>query len=316
MDYAQVLEFSFAWLKDRPLVKYAALYWAAIFGFFLLLGLTAYLLFMPLVSRLLAGDLLSLLELFLAPGWFITAFILFVVIAAFLYLLLILATLYIEALVLVRALRAAELPVAPFSLTRFVYLAFLYIVTFLAAFFSWFNKIFLSILASAAVLFVLSIVFIAARANLMGFFFLALSFLLFIVYCVVLIYNSLRLSQATAIFLTKGTGIVEAIKESWSLTQGRVLSIFLASLLVGVVGYIVVVLATLLVALVIAIPVFFALPMDPLARYNVAFTIGQVIAGFLVNPLWIFISMFSAAAIYKNLLVDSGQLAAQKPKKE
>jgi len=60
-----------------------------------------------------------------------------------------------------------------------------------------------------------------------------------IIYFVVVIYNGYRLSMSIPLFMNKNGGIHQTLRESWNMTKGNVLSIFLAYLVFGVVAGIV-----------------------------------------------------------------------------
>ena len=98
MDYGRVLEFSFAWLREKDSLKYAAMYWTASFSFLLSLALVAYVLFHEAIASALAGDVATLAALLFEPEQFMAAILIFALVAALLYILLLLAMLYIGAL--------------------------------------------------------------------------------------------------------------------------------------------------------------------------------------------------------------------------
>jgi hypothetical protein len=305
MDYGQVLEFSFNWFKERESLKYIALYWLAVFVNLAIFAGLVFLFFGDIIAKLLAGDYLPAVALVMDYTALFARVIPLVLILIPITIVFWLVFLYISALMSLFALHKAGLPAAPFSFYKLLRLIALGIVSFFVAFLSLFNKIFLPILIAAIVCVVAALFSILSGGlggMMTGGVFLLLAVFIFLVYCIVLAYNSVRLSQCGVIFLSKEVSIMDAIKESWDLTNKRFWSIFLAGLLVGIIAGIAVGIASLLLAAIIAIPlmVVSALP------FEIAFSIiGQQIASFVVAPFSMLIGSFCGAAIYKNLLADT-----------
>jgi hypothetical protein len=61
---------------------------------------------------------------------------------------------------------------------------------------------------------------------LFGILLLLLSFLGFLAYLIVAMYNSLRLSLSSIIFIEKEKKILDCLKESWDLTKGKIINSF------------------------------------------------------------------------------------------
>ncbi len=319
MDYGQVLEFSFSWFKERESLKYIALYWLAVFVYLAILAGLVFLFFGDIIAYLLAGNYLAIFALGANLQALIARVIYFVAVLIPVLVVFWLVFLYIGALIALFALRKAGLPAAPFSFYKLLRLIVVGIVSFLIAFFSWYNKIFLPILIAAVVCAVAALFSILSGNFMTASVFLVLALIIFLVYYIVLVYNSLRLSQCGVIFLSKEIPIMDAIKESWDLTYKRFWSIFLAGFLVGIIAGIVVGIALLVLAAIIAIPIMFVLPseFDIALKFDIAFnTIGQNIASFVVAPFLMLIGSFGGAAIYKNLLADAGIKESGKKAKE
>ncbi|MCX6802433.1 MAG: hypothetical protein NT067_04975 [Candidatus Diapherotrites archaeon] len=331
VDIGNVIGFSFSWYKSREFLKYALFYWAL----FLVLGAAVLALFLAFfgsyVSAFMAdpGALLQSIAADLASGAFLGKILAFFAVAFVLFILFWFATIYINALMTLFALRTKGFSHAQFHFSKVFGLIGLSIVVMLAAlFYSFDEKIRKWQWLSLAGL-VVSIVLLALSGISLAFLGLGLLLLVvcFLAYIYFAIVNSLRMASGSVIFLQAEKGIMASLKESFGLTKGHLIEIFVCNLAVGV---IVAVVTSLIVAVLgiiiglilmpfmpqVALPASLqsALATEGILANNLALVLGQYlgqqIASFLIMPFSLLATAFVAVGIYSELLKDKNAQAA------
>ncbi|MCR4335199.1 MAG: hypothetical protein NUV57_01535 [archaeon] len=138
----------------------------------------------------------------------------------------------------IRALQVVGFETAPFNFVKFLKaLIFLSLYTSFAVITSWFHE-------KWRIYFIA--IFILGLFGLLGGFLFSpllflslLALLMFCPYILVMIYNSIRLSMGNSIYLQKNQGVIDSVKESWVLTEGKAVEIFAANVIVGIVIFII-----------------------------------------------------------------------------
>jgi len=125
-------------------------------------------------------------------------------------------------------------------------------------------------------------------------------------YMVLVVYNGVRLSMSFPIYLEGEMGKTEAIHRSWKLTEGKVLSIFVTGLLIGIVWAIV---------LGVVGGVF------QIFRFLPGGIFIFLIASFILGPFDKFTGSFTSVGIYHALRTEGrqkvarGRMVGKKPRK-
>jgi len=137
---------------------------------------------------------------------------------------------YYNMLPIFSALRAKGLETVPWTWRKFVGYLALWIAVFVADMFSLLNKKWIPLVVVFYLLIMLSFIFPILWL---------LTILVGVPYIFLVIYNTFRLSVAIPIYLSKGLGITDSLKNSWDLTQGNVLAILAFSFCINLVWAIV-----------------------------------------------------------------------------
>ena len=90
--------------------------------------------------------------------------------------------------------------------------------------------------------------------------FLLLIVFVFIAYFVAIFYCSIRIFCNTPVFLSKGTGVLDSIKTSLSLTKGRVIDIFIAMFIGGIVSILLFAIASAILTLIFSFAIAPSVP--------------------------------------------------------
>lgn len=231
-----VLNYGFAWFNDRESLKYILMNFAIQFIASLilislalgLLGLNALLLFLG--KEMPASSYLQLM----LPD-FISRVVLFFLILIPIIIISSLALFYVQALMMLFALRKKNIVPAQFNLFKFLKLVALVIITPIAAMFYSFDKTirlvqWLSLFGS-----ILSLLLMIILRSI-AFFILPILIIFFIIYIIAVIYNLLTFFVSEPVFLHKDIGIIEALKTSFNLTHSNMLNILLAALVLFIVN--------------------------------------------------------------------------------
>ena len=308
MKYEEVIKFAFSWIYSKETWRYALI----LFGICVLLTvlLVAFLflfgaMFFPALA---SGNPLSIASA--AVGMMATAILGVFAVA-------IIATVaftYFDGLIYQFGLREKALSTSGFGIGKAIMLIFLNIGTSFAAFFSVFNLKFLPILG-AVIFGFLMLFFTPYPLNIFGGLIFAFSSL---AYFVVILYNSYRLVLSQTIFLSKEIGIVDAIKESWQITHGKVLEIFLALFIVGIILTVIFyILSTIMQVLgyLMVLPFMFGIRStgaDAASAIIPFFLIFVIIFGILMLAMMLLsylVSAFAVVSVY-------GQIIGTKPEKK
>ncbi len=185
-------------------------------------------------------------------------------------------------------------PVA-YSFGKGVRLWVLGILVSLAALFSWYNKRFLIVLGVGILGIVLSA--FPPFGTMLGW---ALVILGFLVYILIIVYNSVRLAFAPQAFVYQNLGYGKAMELSWGLTQKRAGELVLASvvlaIVIGVAGWVGQVLLTAILTAAISFAV-------PSAFSSISSSIGEALAGLIVEPFVLVSWLFGFTRLFNDYLV-------------
>lgn len=299
-DSIAAVKFGFSWLGDSKVWYYVAvLFILQAIVFLAVAGYTKSL--FPSFYKSAAGPgAKTVADLLAFSGYssvqsLLLAFAKLVVVSVALYSLWWLLAEYVSAFVWARALGGKGLSVIALdfnSALRFVGLSVLSIVVM---FFNWFDKRLL------ALPFAIILLFIAGIFSLpFGALFILLAFVLLVLYFFVIIYNSMRFSQASPAFINERLSVWQALEVSWKLTDGRVLSILgrmIVSSLVVVVA----------LALVFIIPGVLVFALERLGYAGLA-VVSRSLFNSLSGALSTVALVFAYASIYCNVLEKAGLL--------
>ncbi len=223
LDFGEVFSFGFFdWVQKKGLLKY----FAAIFVFYIFYTYLSYYfmnaLFAPLEKMQMVNDLgfLNVL-LYLFMYLIISSVAVWIIFRAINYLL------------IAKALGTKKLGFVEFTAKRWLNFILLDILNCLAALFSVFKLKYLAIGVTGAGGFLLSIWLINTAfffenflIALVGLLVLLIALLVLLAYFVIIVYNFVRLSMSSVIFVEKEIGVMNAIKESWKITNGNARNIF------------------------------------------------------------------------------------------
>lgn len=219
-------------------------------------------------------------------------FVLFIIVAVVFYS-------AVSVLVMNRALELNGFGHKSFSFSKALKLIVLGIIVFFLQIFSFYSKI-LMVVVGLFFLSLLLLFFSIIFAQGLMIVFLALTVLVAIPYFVVIVYNGLRLSLSLPVFLDEDSGLFDATKKSWEMTQGNILMILFASIILAVIF-----MAVSLVVGIISTIFGLASP--------VAGNIIKILIDFLLNPVFLVINLFLPVAIYAQLKGIGGMSGMQKP---
>jgi len=238
-DIGSILKFSFlGWIKEKWVAKYviALFLLSSVAGYYAILGMKDS--FAPLIN---AGEGVSVeLMIGLFSSYFVSVMALSFVIG--------IITSVINYLLTAKALKMKKLGSVKISLVQWLRYLFSGIVVSFAALFSIYNLKMLWVAIAGVVLFIFSLVLFTVGSIMgglgslilililiIGLISLILSLILFVVYFVVVAYNSIRFSFTSIAIVQNGKGFGESLKASWDATNGKVLSVFLALLVVVII---------------------------------------------------------------------------------
>lgn len=231
MDVMKIFKFSYSWLFDSRSLKW--------YAFILVLPIVLVLAAVALgasgyfvTSRDGGAPVESLL------GWMIIPLVGIVMI----YLL---AVVYVSARIAMNALSSKNIPTEPFEFDRFLSYLWLCVLCALYAVFSWYDKRFSFVFVGGLALLVIAAAVPFALGNTPTaetikavFPVIALPFL--VIGAIVVAYNGIRLGFAIPIFLSKKfEKTSDALRESWDMTKGHVIEIFVTSLACGIIWVII-----------------------------------------------------------------------------
>jgi len=230
-----VLRYGFAWIEDRESLKYILLNLAVQIATGAAIILLLLMLFQPYLSLLFMGESTStaLLPFTLNLQELISRVILFFILLIPILIVSIIALNYVQALMVLFALRKKGITPAGFNFIKLIRLIIMGIAAALAALFYSFDKTF-RIIQWLSLFGVIASVLLIRLSPL----FILLALLFLLIYIVAVIYNFLRLFVTDQIFLHEELGIIETLKKSFEVTRNEVWNVFLAALVLMVVNYI------------------------------------------------------------------------------
>ncbi|MEM0360136.1 MAG: hypothetical protein QXK06_02235 [Candidatus Diapherotrites archaeon] len=325
VDIGNVITFSFAWHKNMKFLKYFFLLLLLHLAFWIVFVL-AFLAFFGEYLSLLFSNPDSLLQS-LALDWSSSAFlykIIFYILTVFVISLLFLVfEVYVHALIFLFAFQEKGFSTAPFGFNKVLGLIGLGIISFFAALFYSFDESLRKWhwLSLAGLFFSILLMLMLFFSPLLFVFGLLLFLPCFLFYLYFVLVNSLRMTASMAIFLQEEKGVVESLKESFNLTKGHLIEIFVCNLaiavIVGVVSSIFVfVFGSLLgfallpflppIQLPFNVPKNFVMTgLEPGGNtFNPSFFVGEQFASLLFSPFSFLIGAFAAIGIYSELLKD------------
>lgn len=296
MDYGRFVRNSFTlWVKDGQMHKYMLGYILLQLAFLGILVGTIYLFFWPLISRLStlfsgAGAMAGPQEFIEISKIFLSGLVPFVLVMVPLVIAAVLVSIYLSLLMTIRGLEQLGFSCAPFGFMKLLRAIILSLWVSIASIVSWYERKLMYVFIGVAFLWLLSFLFLFfIPAG--GVVLLVLSGIASFVYLFVIIYNSIRLSLSTTIFLHKEQSIAETSRESWELSKGKAAEIFLASLLA---------VAMLVVAsMVLGLSLVIMRLVVTLATGNLLIGLGLEYAiQILISPIWLAIGTYMFPAIY------------------
>ena len=324
-EIGDVAYFCFSWFHKKSFWKYIFYYWGLLLLGFIALGVLVFVFFGNIVSMVLSGDnmgLATLLSSEIVSGQLLTRLLLFAVVFVPLLVIFLLTATYIEALMTLFGLKTAKLKSEPLTFSKFFGLIGLIIAYFLSMLFYAFDKKLRQWQWFSLAGIALSLVLIVAGVKAIALSLLGLLILLiaFPVYLLVVVIASLRLYPIRAIYLSKETGIINCLKESFRLTKGKLFEIFLTSIVVQFFWAIASFFFVVLVGVFIGALLFpFAHSLDSgfvsrmlaseglkvgAASQLFVFTsyLGYELAGVIILPFYALVLAFLGVGIYRELL--------------
>ncbi len=275
-DLTRILGFSLLdWFKDKEMLKYLVvlivIYVVFSFGM-LVMAVNSF----SGISNNMTNPMEIipiLLGFYAMMGLILIPFIIVAVVASY--------------LIIARGLKLSKKTSTRINLTRFVKYIILEIMSGLVATLSLFNVKYLLIGFVGFILTILGFIMlplgisaIALAGALIG-----IGVLLLIAYCVIVVYNSIRLSVGEVIFVEGEKSIMKSLEKSWKITKGNVLNIFIAELVLAVI--------LMIINFVVTIPAM---------AYSMIISIASVMGGQVSNMTGLGIM---ADPIYIMLLVPS-----------
>lgn len=283
--FGEVLDFSYQWVNRKESWK--------LYGVLVAIPLTFLLL--TLLAALFIGGREIALAMFLGkkylplPGADLGAMAFLINMVALLIVVIILGIIrfllvtYFEAKVGLSALGQKGLTLAEWNAGRLVRYILLGIAHGLAVLFSVYELRLLAVLILTGVLMGLAF----AAGGIVALFFIAVFFLALLIS---VIYNSTRLCLSAPIFLHKNPGIIASLEDSWKLSKGKVVDIFVTRLLLGI--------AWFLLILAISVPVYLVAFGEKLF---LGFSVVANLLAMFIAPVSIFASYYIIVGVYYEL---------------
>ena len=279
MNFEEVLKFSFSWIKNRESLKYAGYQYALIIGFLVIIGVLFLAFFAEAIDMFLKGVAPSeqvLLSLSHMIGFVVIMLVLIIFTSIILS--------YIFGLMVGFALRQKKLVFEPFPFRKGFRLFVLNIVEFIYALFYPLSRKLL-VIQWAIILVPLLLMLISPAASIL--------FLITVpAYIFIIIFNSVRFSMATPIFLSTKKSISQSLRASWELTRGNALNVFLIQMIVGF--------ATTIIYYILA----FIIMIIPIFALGLSEEFGQIVAMIIqlvLLPFSTLVYAFLFTGIYSEL---------------
>ena len=304
MDYEKIVKFSFSWIKTKETWKHVltitgAWIFTAVLLIVMVLGLILFASYPTLNQMLLVQmNFFNPLFLLLFFGILLISLIIFTVVAGTVFA-------FVTGMIYIFALKAKNLPIPFFNWKKAVSLLLLSFAETLAALFSIFNlKLLLILLAGVFGVYLMSF---PKPANLVG---MLIAILSLLIYFVVYFYNAIRLSLSSTIFMSQDMSIIQSIRESWLMTEGKVLEVFIATMLLSLVLIIISFTISMIFAVInlSLIPLMFSVFGEVVVIIPLVY-IFQLVMIFIENaitiPLAMLIGIFGSVAIYNEVLTKN-----------
>lgn len=220
-------------LKDKTSLKYGGIIFViyAVFGIAMLLSIAN--LFAPLLN--MGADQNPQVIIGMLIGVYATLAIFIIPMALIL--------IAISYLLIGRALKVSKRKYAPLTLVRYIKYLFLPLIGGIIAVLSLYNLKWLWMLVIGAAL-ALGGTIMLAIGNLIGAALVSIGIIIILLYFIVVIYNSLRLSIGEAIFV-EGEGVINALKKSWITTKGNGWELFFSVIALVFVLYVIILIFTI-----------------------------------------------------------------------
>jgi len=183
----------------------------------------------------------------------------------------------------------------PFSIEKGLRFAVLSIASSLVALFCWYNKKWLLLLLGCLIGVVLLVFGIVSQNWVVILLGALLALLLGIAYTAIATYNSVRLALADLVFVEKNHSIGTALRESWKISEKKVLRVFIAFFLVGIMYFVLAFLVGLVPGILNLAAAFSKELQLPVFLLHLAISA-------IMNGLLLLITSFAAVEIYEQVL--------------
>jgi len=230
LNYNKVLEVGlFSWAKQEGVWKYILGYFIYLLAILVATSYVMYSVLKPFLTINSTSGLAGLASISYLIVFLLAASIVSLIIqSAFSY------------LFIAKALNSSGRKFVEFDLGRWVKFIVLEIMTSIAVVLSLFNLKLLLVGLAALACMVIAFIALAFTSLLVFIIFLLLGALLGLAYFVIMVYNAIKLSMGCVSYVESEKGIIEALKDSWNLTGGSTLNVFIGLFLIGlIVGIIV-----------------------------------------------------------------------------
>ncbi|MBU2100491.1 hypothetical protein KKG83_04095 [Candidatus Micrarchaeota archaeon] len=228
MDLELIIKNGFSWIHDQKVYSY--LIALLVIGFASLAGISY-------LTQIFADSILSFnnISIFASnPLALLSTLMEFVFAVILLSVFFGLIQGFVYYLIVLKGMNYYKIKTTEFNAVKYVKLIVLTIVSGLLALISFHEKKFFFAFLGVIGLYVLTLI-LAVMGQTISLIFLLLAVLATIIYSFIVFYNSIRLSMSVFVFLEKEQGIFESIRESWNLTQGKVIDVFIATLIIGII---------------------------------------------------------------------------------
>jgi hypothetical protein len=204
-----------------------------------------------------------------------------------------------------RALEIKGINTPEFNFNKLLKFFIFQIWVFLLAITSWYNKKFFLVFLLSVLLSIISLAFllsiIGLDLSIIGFIILFLGSVLFLFYCIVIIYNFLRLSVSNVHFIIKDISITNITKEVLDLTKGKALQIlFLFLIFFGILIFL------WFVYFIFNLIFSFIFILMPPILTSIISTLFSTFFSSAFSALFICISSFGLVEFYLQLVKETG----------
>jgi Flp pilus assembly pilin Flp len=142
---------------------------------------------------------------------------------------------FVYYLIVLKGMNYYKIKTAEFNAVKYVKLIVLGVFAGILALISYHEKKFFFAFLGTIGLYVLAVMAGITGQMAIAVIFLFTALIATFIYVFIVVYNSIRLSMSPFVFLEKNQGIFESIRESWNLTQGKVIEVLIATVIVGII---------------------------------------------------------------------------------